>query len=69
MLGEIGENICDKPGSSGYDQFAALNQHFANVSESVQGLLLTTYMKMFNLYPEVMHRYLYRHIFMCHCIS
>jgi AP-2 complex subunit alpha len=29
LLGEIGVSICDRRGRSGYDQFAALHQHFA----------------------------------------
>jgi AP-2 complex subunit alpha len=53
LLGEIGVNICDKPGMSGYDQFAALHQHFLLASQRSQAILLTTYMKFFNLYPDV----------------
>jgi AP-2 complex subunit alpha len=52
LLGEIGVNICDKPGMTGYDQFVALHQHFANAHVKVQGILLTTYIKFVNLYPE-----------------
>ena len=52
LLGEIGVNICEHPGMSGYDQFIALNQHMATASLKVQCILLTTYMKLLNLYPE-----------------
>lgn len=52
LLGEIGLNICEKPGMSGYDQFNALHQHFLNCSVKVQAILLTTYVKLLNLYPE-----------------
>lgn len=52
LLGEIGVNICEKPNMSGYDQFIALNQHFPNVSLKVQAILLSTYMKLLNLYPD-----------------
>jgi AP-2 complex subunit alpha len=52
LLGEIGVNICEHPGMSGYDQFVALNQHMPNCSLKVQCILLTTYMKLLNLYPE-----------------
>ncbi len=52
LLGEIGVNICEKEGMTGYDQFAALHQHFANASPRVQAILLTTYIKFVNLYPE-----------------
>lgn len=47
LLGEIGVDICENPG---YEQFAALHQHYA--STKVQGILLTTYMKLVNFYPE-----------------
>lgn len=53
LLGEIGVNICENPGMTGYDQFAALHQHFANVSPKVRCILMTTYAKLLNLYPEV----------------
>lgn len=52
LLGEIGVNICEKPSMTGYDQFVALNQHFPNASSKVKALLLTTYIKLLNLYPE-----------------
>lgn len=52
LLGEIGVNICENPGMTGYDQFAALHQHFANASPKVQCLLFTTYVKLLNLYPD-----------------
>lgn len=53
ILGEFGVNICERPGMSGYDQFHALQQHFPAVSLKVKAILLTTYVKMFNLYPDV----------------
>jgi AP-2 complex subunit alpha len=52
LLGEIGVNICEQPGMSGFDQLNALNQHMGNCSVKVQAILLTTYMKLLNLYPE-----------------
>jgi AP-2 complex subunit alpha len=55
LIGEIGVNICERPGMSGYDQFIALHQHFPNVSLKVQCLMLTTYMKLLNLYPDQIH--------------
>lgn len=53
ILGEFGMNICERPGMSGYDQFAALQQHFPAASLKVKAILLTTYVKFFNLYPDV----------------
>jgi len=52
LLGEVGFNICAKPGMSGYDQFAALHQHFPLCNAKVQGILLTCYIKLLNLYPD-----------------
>jgi len=52
LLGEIGVNICEQPNMTGYDQFIALNQHFANASYKVKALLLTTYVKLLNLYSD-----------------
>ena len=52
ILGEFGVNICERDGMSGYDQLAALHQHFALCSLKVQQILLTTYAKISNLYPD-----------------
>jgi AP-2 complex subunit alpha len=52
LLGEIGVNICDQPGKSGYDQFVALHTHFIHISPRLKALFCTTYMKFYNLYPE-----------------
>jgi AP-2 complex subunit alpha len=52
LLGEFGVNVCEKEGMSGYEQFAALQQHFTRVSPKVKSLLLTVYVKIMNLYPD-----------------
>lgn len=52
VLGEYGMNICENPGMGGYDQFAALHQHYASCSPKTQAVLLTTYAKIVNLYPD-----------------
>ena len=52
ILGEYGLNICENAGMGGYDQFAALHQHFADCSPKTQAVLLTTYAKIVNLYPD-----------------
>lgn len=52
LLGEFGVNICEKEGMSGYEQFAALQQHFSRVSVKVSSILLTVYVKIMNLYPD-----------------
>lgn len=53
VLGEFGVNICEKSGSSGYEQFLALQSHFPAMSLRTKAIMLTTYMKFFNLYPDV----------------
>ena len=53
LLGEIGFVICDQPSCSGFEQFAALHQHFLLVSEKAQSILLTCYCKLMNLYPDL----------------
>ena len=52
LLGEFGVNICEKEGMSGYEQFAALQQHFHLMSPKVAAILLTVYVKIMNLYPD-----------------
>lgn len=52
ILAEVGLNICDRENMSGLDQFAALHNHFGNCSTKVQAILLTSYMKFYNLYPD-----------------
>eukprot|EP00606_Chrysophyceae_sp_TOSAG23-5_P000521 GSChrysophyteH2.ASY1.ANO1.268.1 assembled CDS len=53
LLGEIGFFICDKPGCSGFEQFAALHQHFELITAPSKSLLLTCYIKLSNQYPDV----------------
>jgi AP-2 complex subunit alpha len=53
ILGEFGVNVCERPGMSGYDQFLSLQQHFPALTLKTKAILLTTYVKMFNLYPDV----------------
>eukprot|EP00597_Dinobryon_sp_UTEXLB2267_P004404 CAMPEP_0170077612 /NCGR_PEP_ID=MMETSP0019_2-20121128/14391_1 /TAXON_ID=98059 /ORGANISM="Dinobryon sp., Strain UTEXLB2267" /LENGTH=1040 /DNA_ID=CAMNT_0010290039 /DNA_START=81 /DNA_END=3203 /DNA_ORIENTATION=- len=52
LLGEVGVSICERPGMSGLDQLTALTQHMAAVSTKVQAILLTSSVKLLNLYPE-----------------
>lgn len=52
LLGEVGVNICEKLGMGGHDQFSALHQHFHRSSSRTQAILLTSYMKLVNLYPD-----------------
>lgn len=52
VLGEFGFLIAENAGRSGEDQFALLQSHFVTSSPSTQYQMLTTYMKMANLYEE-----------------
>lgn len=52
LLGEFGHLIDDKPSSSAREQFEALHQRFATSSVATRALLLSTYAKFLNLYPE-----------------
>lgn len=52
IIGEFGVNVCEKAGMSGLDQFSALQHHFPRMSDRVQALILTSYAKLINLYPD-----------------
>lgn len=53
LLGEIGFAICDQAGCSGFDQFAALHQHFHLINDNAKCILLTCYSKLMNQYPDL----------------
>lgn len=53
LLGEVGFTICDKPGCSGFEQFAALHQHFELATSPSKSILLTCYIKLSNQYPDL----------------
>jgi AP-2 complex subunit alpha len=51
--GEFGYLIAEQPGMGGEAQFSVLHKHFPNVSHRIKALLLSSYAKLNNLYPEV----------------
>jgi len=53
VLGEYGQLIIQDAGSSPADQFRVLNLRFFQVSNSTKALLLSTYAKFVNLFPEL----------------
>ena len=53
ILGEFGNNIAADPRSSPYIQFRLLHSKFLLCSPETRGLLLSTYMKFMNLFPEL----------------
>lgn len=53
LLGEYGHLIAEEPNSSPIEQFLALHDKFSTCSSFTKGLLLTTYIKFVNLFPEI----------------
>lgn len=53
ILGEFGELIAENPKSNVWKQFETLHSKFSNVSLPTKALLLSTYVKFVNLYPEI----------------
>ena len=53
ILGEFGNNIAGDPRSSPFIQFRLLHSKFFLCSHDTRALLLNTYMKFMNLFPEL----------------
>ncbi|KAJ3028653.1 hypothetical protein HDV00_010107 [Rhizophlyctis rosea] len=53
ILGEFGHLIANDPGYSPLEQFMALHSKFGMCSASTRALLMTTYLKFVNLFPEI----------------
>ena len=53
ILGEFGHVIVDTPGCSPMEQFIALQSKFGFCTSSTRCLLLSTYLKFVNLFPEI----------------
>ena len=51
--GEFGYLIAEQPGTGGEAQFQVLHKHFPSMTNRTKALLLSTYVKLENLYPEV----------------
>ena len=71
VIGEFGfmlngSDEGDAPGITGVQQFAVLHQHFPRVSSATKCILLSTYVKMQYLYPELKEKVrLPRHFVLC----
>jgi AP-2 complex subunit alpha len=52
LLGEFGHLIADKPESTAKDQLDALHSKFHTSSLATRALLLSTYVKLLNLFPD-----------------
>ena len=54
LLGEYGDSICTEAGCSPVEQFRALHQNkFAISSPQTKALLMSAYIKLLNLFPEL----------------
>jgi AP-2 complex subunit alpha len=53
ILGEYGHIIVESPGCSPIEQFRALNSKFNQSSATTRGVLLSTFLKFINLFPEI----------------
>lgn len=67
LLGEFGHLIANNPGASPIEQFHALHSRSHLCSQPTRALLLSTYVKWLNLFPEIRTQILfvlnrYRHV-------
>lgn len=53
VLGEFGHLIADNPGSSPIEQFIALHSKMAYASDNTRAMLLSSFIKFVNLFPEI----------------
>ncbi|GMH47741.1 hypothetical protein TrVE_jg8936 [Triparma verrucosa] len=53
VLGEFGFLIAEEAGKSGEVQFQVLHQHWPLIDANTQGIMLTAFAKMYNLYEEI----------------
>ncbi|KAJ3315097.1 hypothetical protein HDV04_004238 [Boothiomyces sp. JEL0838] len=53
ILGEFGHVIVESPGCSPIEQFMALHSKFGLFSSATRSILLSTYLKFINLFPEI----------------
>jgi AP-2 complex subunit alpha len=53
ILGEFGDVVVDSPGCSPLEQFMALHSKFGLFSSTTRAILLSTYLKFVNLFPEI----------------
>ncbi|KAJ1658394.1 hypothetical protein IWQ61_002357 [Dispira simplex] len=53
VLGEFGHLIAEEAGCNPMDQFKALHARFSAVSQPTKVMLLTTYLKFVNIFPEL----------------
>lgn len=59
ILGEFGHLIANDPGASPIEQFHALHSRSHLCSQPTRALLLSTYVKWLNLFPEIREQLMY----------
>lgn len=59
ILGEFGHLIANSPGASPIEQFHALHSRSHLCSQPTRALLLSTYVKWLNLFPEIREQLMY----------
>jgi AP-2 complex subunit alpha len=59
ILGEFGHLIANEEGASPIEQFHALHSRSHLCSQPTRALLLSTYVKWLNLFPEIREQVLY----------
>lgn len=59
ILGEFGHLIANNPGASPIEQFHTLHSRSHLCSQATRALLLSTYVKWLNLFPEIREQILY----------
>lgn len=53
ILGEFGHLIVESPGCSPFEQFMAFQSKFFSFSKNTKAIILSTYFKFVNLFPEI----------------
>lgn len=67
VLGEFGHLVADTPGSSPIEQFLALQTKMITSSDNTRAMILSSFVKFVNLFPEIKPQLL--HIFRLYCHS
>lgn len=67
VLGEFGHLIAETPGSSPIEQFLALQAKMITTTDNTRAMILSSFVKFVNLFPEIKPQLL--HIFRLYCHS
>lgn len=67
VLGEFGHLVAETPGSSPIEQFLALQAKMITTTDNTRAMILSSFVKFVNLFPEIKPQLL--HIFRLYCHS